>query len=102
MTESAEARPVDPPQHATGLLERARELRVIAGQVDRASGGRGSTVLVEGPAGIGKTALVAEAAARARASGALVLAATGRELERCGRALRLRGSARRARASGSR
>ena len=54
----------------TPLLERQTELRVLRSAVDRASDGHGSTVVVSGEAGIGKTSLVqaflAAAAGRAR------------------------------------
>ena len=82
MTESVEARQADLPGGATALLERDAELRAIAERLATADRGRGGAVLVEGPPGIGKTALLATAAARAQAAGALVLRATGRELER--------------------
>src|SRR5262245_4824880 len=63
-----------------GLLERERELaaldRLIAGAVD----GRGRVALIEGPAGIGKSRLLAEA--RERAGGMTVLTARCGELER--------------------
>ena len=41
-----------------GLLERQVELQLLEAAVDRAAGGRGSTVLVLGEAGIGKTSLL--------------------------------------------
>ena len=42
------------------LLERQKELRTLASLVERAVSGRGSTALVVGDAGIGKTSLVRE------------------------------------------
>jgi DNA-binding CsgD family transcriptional regulator len=42
----------------TPLLERQTELRVLRSAVDRASDGHGSTVVVSGEAGIGKTSLI--------------------------------------------
>jgi predicted ATPase len=65
-----------------GLLERDQELAVLRGALDRAAEGAGEAVLVEGPAGIGKTALLAMIAAEARGSGARVLQGRGGEYER--------------------
>ena len=42
----------------TPLLERQTELRVLRSAVDRAADGHGSTVVVSGEAGIGKTSLI--------------------------------------------
>ncbi len=64
------------------LLERERELELIAGAVARATAGEGAIVLVEGAAGVGKTRLLREAAAHASGGGANTLVATGGELER--------------------
>jgi DNA-binding CsgD family transcriptional regulator len=64
------------------LLERAAELAVIDASLQGAQIGEGSLILVEGPAGAGKSALLAEAAARARASGMEPLIARGGEYER--------------------
>lgn len=65
------------------LLERERELELIAASVKRAKHARdGSLLLVEGVAGIGKTALVDEARTLAADAGLTVLAASGDELER--------------------
>jgi predicted ATPase len=50
---------------ADGLLERGRELDELDAQVERAVAGHGSLVVVEGPAGIGKSRLLAEARHRA-------------------------------------
>jgi DNA-binding CsgD family transcriptional regulator/tetratricopeptide (TPR) repeat protein len=55
------------------LVGRAAELAALLGALDAAAGGRTTTVLVSGEAGIGKTRLVREFAADARASGAVVL-----------------------------
>jgi DNA-binding CsgD family transcriptional regulator len=67
---------------AEPLLEREDELAVLEGALDAAQAGRGTLVLVEGPAGIGKTRLVAAARNRALAAGMLALEARGLELER--------------------
>jgi DNA-binding CsgD family transcriptional regulator len=64
------------------LLEREREVRVLERALDRAAEGAGSIVLVEGPAGIGKTSLLAEARGLASARGLLVRGARGGQLER--------------------
>jgi hypothetical protein len=63
------------------LLERESELRAIEELIGAA--GRGGRLLaIEGPPGIGKTALVAAAKRRGRAAGLQVLGARGSELER--------------------
>jgi DNA-binding CsgD family transcriptional regulator len=64
------------------LLERAAELDRIDAALERARGGAGVALLFEGQAGIGKTALLAEARLRAQAAGMLVLRGRGTELER--------------------
>jgi predicted ATPase len=73
-----------PPERATlapGLLEREAELAELDGLVAEAADGRGRLVLIEGPAGIGKSGLLA--GLRERAGGELrVLAARASELER--------------------
>ncbi|MFL5845283.1 MAG: AAA family ATPase, partial [Solirubrobacteraceae bacterium] len=51
------------------LLERTAELDVLDTAVAQLGAGRGSVVLVESEAGLGKTALLAHAAASARAAG---------------------------------
>jgi DNA-binding CsgD family transcriptional regulator len=63
------------------LLERDRELEAIASAVRRACGGEGSLVLVEGEAGIGKTALLAAAKADAAAGDMTVLHGAGSDAE---------------------
>ena len=65
-----------------GLLERERELERIAGALADAAHGVGNVLLVEGPAGIGKTTLGLAATDEARSRGMRVLRAAGRELER--------------------
>ena len=64
------------------LLERSGELDVIRACAEAVAAGEGRAVVVEGPAGIGKTALLAAASAFARESGLEPLAARGSELER--------------------
>jgi hypothetical protein len=65
-----------------GLLERSDELGAIRAGAQAVAAGEGFAVVVEGPAGIGKTALVAAALAEAREVGLRSLAACGSELER--------------------
>jgi DNA-binding CsgD family transcriptional regulator len=68
---------------ATGaLLERGDELARIESALAGARAGRGTFVVIEGPAGIGKTALLDAARAAALASGMRVLRSRGTELER--------------------
>jgi ATP/maltotriose-dependent transcriptional regulator MalT len=67
---------------ASLLLEREGELAELDAAIDRTCNATGSVVLIEGPAGIGKTRLLDETRARARAVGVEVLTARGGELER--------------------
>jgi DNA-binding CsgD family transcriptional regulator len=67
---------------ATPLLERDRETALLTEALGRAIGGAGSLALVEGPAGIGKTALVEHMRAEADDAGVTALVGTGSELER--------------------
>ena len=71
----AEASPSD-------LLEREDDLARIGGALRRTRGGQGTLVVVEGPAGVGKTALLADARAMAESAGMQVLRSRGAELER--------------------
>ena len=48
-----------------GLLERDRELAALDRLIADAEDGRGRVALIEGPAGIGKSRLLAEARTRA-------------------------------------
>src|SRR5919198_6031693 len=57
------------------LLERDAPLGVLAGAVADAAAGRGSTVVISGEAGIGKTSLVRAFATDARADARLLLGA---------------------------
>jgi DNA-binding CsgD family transcriptional regulator len=65
-----------------GLLERSDELGAIRAGAQAVAAGEGFAVVVEGPAGIGKTALVEAALAEAGEVGLRSLAACGSELER--------------------
>ncbi len=58
------------------------ELQAVGAALAQATDGHGSGLLFAGPAGIGKSALLAAARARAADSGFLVLAATASALER--------------------
>jgi DNA-binding CsgD family transcriptional regulator len=64
------------------LLERDSELGALAELFARAADGDGGLLVVEAPPGMGKSALLAQAAAEARAAGLTVLRARGHELER--------------------
>ncbi len=64
------------------LLERDRELERIRRCLQRAHQGHGGALVVEGPAGIGKTVLLAAARDMAGREGFRVLRARGAELER--------------------
>src|SRR4029450_12215298 len=63
------------------LLERDAELAVVAGLIDTITDA-GRLLAIEGPPGIGKTALMAEARALAQEAGLQVLGARGSGLER--------------------
>ena len=64
------------------LIERDKELGVLDAAIEASVEGRGSVVLVHGPAGIGKSELLAVTASRARDAGFDVLTARGGENER--------------------
>jgi len=64
------------------LLERDRELERIGRTLQRAHQGHGEALVVEGPAGIGKTVLLAVGKDLAEGEGFRVLRARGAELER--------------------
>jgi DNA-binding CsgD family transcriptional regulator/tetratricopeptide (TPR) repeat protein len=64
------------------LLERSAELARMEAALGEARLGRGRFVVIEGPAGIGKTAVLAAARAAAAESGMRVLRSRGTELER--------------------
>jgi DNA-binding SARP family transcriptional activator len=86
-------RELDPPAAGAGapatgaerIVGRAAELERLEAALNAAFDGRGTTALVSGPAGIGKTRVAAELARRARARGATVL--TGRCIDVVGAAL---------------
>lgn len=63
------------------LLERDRELSVLATLAEAVARGDSGLVVIEGPAGIGKTRLLGEARRYARAASVRVLVARGGELE---------------------
>ncbi len=63
------------------LLERESELETIADRLDAACAGDGSLTVLEGPAGIGKSALLRATVEMARERGMLVLKARGGLLE---------------------
>ena len=68
-------------QAAAELLERDSELAAIEDLLAAAQAGQGRSLVVEGPAGIGKTRLFLAAVDRARESQMTVLATRGGELE---------------------
>jgi AAA ATPase domain len=66
---------------APPLLGRQQETMVLASLLDALRAGRGGAVVVEGPAGIGKSRLLAEAARMAHEAGMLVAAGRADEIE---------------------
>jgi DNA-binding CsgD family transcriptional regulator len=63
------------------LLEREQDLHAVEGALAAAAGGRGGLVVVDGPAGIGKTSLLRASASLARARDVSVLTARAAALE---------------------
>ena len=78
MQDRSEIEPAD----ETLLLERERELSVLTRALDRLIEGHGAMLMVAGPAGIGKTRLLAEAADLGRERTVAVRAARAGQLER--------------------
>lgn len=78
----AEGGPTGQPAAAVVLLDRDADLAAIDIALREAADGAGRILLIEGPAGIGKTALLEQLRRRAAAVGITVLAARGGELER--------------------
>src|SRR5215207_10114327 len=64
------------------MVDRDREVQVMAGALADALDGQGRLLLVHGPAGIGKSRLLQEVRRTAAEKGALVLTARGSQLER--------------------
>src|SRR5919106_2765986 len=64
------------------LHERTEELAALRQALERVADGHGAALLIEGPAGIGKTAVLDAARAAAAERGLRVLAVRGTELER--------------------
>jgi len=73
---------VNPALGTDPLLERGEELARVEAALARARAGRGTFVVIEGPAGMGKTALLTAVRTEAAANGMRVLRARGAELER--------------------
>ena len=67
-----------PPQR---MLERAEELAALEAAIAASQNGAGKLIVIQGPAGIGKSSLLAEGRARAAESGLTVLSARASELE---------------------
>lgn len=70
-----------PPPSRRALIGRKAELSALNTAFDRMRGGTPSIVLVHGPSGIGKTALVERFVRRVRSAGAIVLSGRCRERE---------------------
>ena len=70
-----------PSSAAKRLLERGRELGTLGSLLDSAAAGSGRLAIVEGPAGIGKTELLATVCGSAVDRGMQVFAARGSDLE---------------------
>ena len=64
------------------LLEREREIDILAATIEAATEGTAGLVLVQGPAGIGKSRLLAVARTLAEERGLYVRSARGGEMER--------------------
>ena len=68
--------------YAAGLVDRVRETAALRRAVDDVAAGNSGCVLVEGPAGIGKTRLLAETRRLAERQGVRVFTARGSQLEK--------------------
>jgi DNA-binding CsgD family transcriptional regulator/tetratricopeptide (TPR) repeat protein len=66
---------------ATALRGRVTEMSCVDGLIAGAAAGAGGTVIVEGAAGIGKSRVLAEGCARARAAGLVVASGSADELD---------------------
>jgi DNA-binding NarL/FixJ family response regulator len=75
-------RPEPPAAGGDALLERDQELESLDRVVQAARAGQAAMVMIEGPAGIGKSTLLAQAGEMAGAAGFAVLRARGSDLER--------------------
>jgi DNA-binding NarL/FixJ family response regulator len=75
-------RPEPPAAGGDALLERDQELESLDRVVQAARAGQAAMVMIEGPAGIGKSRLLAQAGEMAGAAGFGVLRARGSDLER--------------------
>ena len=64
-----------------GLLERDREIATVEAALTQAHSGAGQSLIIEGPAGIGKTALLEVVKTMAEDEGVRALTASGGELE---------------------
>ncbi len=71
----------DVPRAPATLLEREREIETLREGLGRARAGDGTLVLIEGPAGVGKTELTRQARIAAEQAGIARLQARGSELE---------------------
>jgi hypothetical protein len=69
-------------ENGAPLLERERELALLGKVLTEARRGRGQVVLIEAPAGLGKTSLLRAATDKAAAAGFACLRARASELER--------------------
>src|SRR3954454_11518530 len=78
----AAATPPAPRDSGSRIVERDKEVTLLGMLLGDAIGGEGRVALIEGPAGIGKTRLLAEARAQAPTYGMTTLSARGSELER--------------------
>src|SRR4051794_37542314 len=78
----AAATPPVPRDSGSRIVERDKEVTLLGMLLGDAVGGEGRVALIEGPAGIGKTRLLAEARLQAPSYGMTTLSARGSELER--------------------